>query len=563
MTQTHVSGRGMPDGQPKTAFYRRGSTRVVGLALACLLLVLAIAGTPLLAGRPASAAMLRKLLFPNNALMTYKDDNFRSGQNANETILNTGNVNSSQFGLRVTYPVDGNVYAEPLYVPNLTINGSTHNVVFVATENDSVYAFDADAKSAGAPLWHASFINPGKGITPVQDSDIGCNNITPQIGITGTPVIDPGTNILYVVAATKENGVFYQRLHALNILNGQETSGSPVAIAGSVKGTGDGSVNGVVAFDPHMQLQRPALLLNNGNVYIAFGSHCDINPYHGWVFGYNTASLKQSGIFNVTANGKQGAIWQSGDGLAADNNGYIYFMSGNGSFDKVTGGVDLGDSFVKLSTTNGLSLADYFTPFNEQCMDSTDLDLGSGGVMLVPNSNEIISAGKEGRIYVVNTSNMGKFTTIFNPCGNENRTNVDKIIQETSLNAIGGLWSSPAYWHGSTGNYVYFGGNGSQLVAYSLTNGLLSSSQTSKTPETFGYPGCNPSVSSNGMTAGTGIVWCVDPAGYLRAYDASNLGHELYNHGIGGSIKFTTVAEMNGRVIVGTTNSVQIYGLLN
>jgi len=498
----------------------------------------------------------------NTAVLTYKYDNDRTGQNPNETVLNQSNVNSSQFGLRVSYPVDGQVYAQPLYVPNLSIGGSMHNVVFVETENDSVYAFDADARNAIAPLWHASFINPSKGITPIPSSDLNCSNIQPVIGITGTPVIDLSSNTLYVVASTKENGAYFQRLHALNIITGQEQPGSPVVINASVKGTGDGSVNGVIKFNPFKHLQRPGLLLLNGNVYITFGSHCDYNPYHGWIMSYNASSLQQVAVYNDTRNGSEGGIWQSGGGLAATPSGNIFFMTGNGTFDlNNSGGKDAGDTLVKLSSA--LKLKDYFTPFNESCLQQGDVDLGSGAPLLLPSSNEIVAVGKEGRIYVVSRSKMGKFVSIQNPCNNQNQTNIDKVLQEFPPQTIkGGEYGTPVYWNSSTGQYVFMGGANDHVKAYQITNGLLSSSPTSQTPESFGFSGANPVVSSNGTLANTGILWVIDPSHVLRAYSAGNISHELFSSQLYGYNVFEAPLETNGEVFVGTASHLQIFGLL-
>lgn len=514
--------------------------------------------------RPANAAAVTSWYRPapaNTAVLTYKYDNFRTGQNPNETILNESNVNSSKFGKHVSYPVDGQVYAQPLFVPNLTINGGTHNVVFVATENDSVYAFDADARSAGAPLWHASFINPPKGITPISSSDIGCSNIQPVMGITGTPAINLSSNTLYVVASTKENGAYFQRLHALNITTGKEQAGSPVAIQGSVKGTGSGSSNGVIKFDARQHLQRPGLLLQNGNVYIAFGSHCDHDPYHGWIFAYNASTLAKVATYNDTPNGTRAGIWQSGGGLAADANGSLYFMTGNGTFDIASGGSDAGDTLVKLGPK--LARQGYFTPFNASCLEAADIDLGSGAPLLLPNVNEIIAIGKEGRIYVVNRSNLGKFTSISNPCGNQNRTNVDKVLQEFSPQTIaGGEFGTPVYWNGSTGQFMFTCGASDHMKAYKITNGLLSSSPVGQSPESFAFPGVNPVVSSNGTTAQTGIVWVIDPSSVLRAYSADGISHELFNSQLPGYNVFSTPLVTNGEVFVGTTSTLEIYGLL-
>jgi hypothetical protein len=523
-----------------------------GLGLAALYTVHA-AGAATIQSWPAQA---------NSAVLTYKYDNDRTGQNPNETVLNQSNVNSSQFGLHVAYPVDGQIYAQPLFVPNLNIGGSMHNVVFVATENDSVYAFDADEKgSPGSPLWQASFSNPSKGITPIPSSDLQCDNITPEIGITGTPVINLSSNTLYVVAATKENGSYFQRLHALNILTGKEQPSSPVVIKASVKGTGDGSKNGVITFDPFQHLQRPGLLLANGNVYIAFGSHCDHNPYHGWIMSYSTSTLQQVAVYNTTRDGSEGAIWQSGGGLAATPNGDIYFMTGNGTFDlNNSGGKDAGDTLGKLSP--GLKLLDYFTPFNQICLDENDIDLGSGAPLLLPSINEIVAVGKEGRIYVVSRKNMGKFVSIKNPCNNQNQINIDHVLQEFAPHTInGGEYGMPAYWNGTTGQYVYMGGANDHLKAYKLTNGLLSSSPTSQTPESFGFSGANPVISSNGTASGTGVVWVIDPSHDLRAYAADNISHELFSTSLYGYNAFETPLETNGEVFVGTESHLEIFGL--
>jgi len=500
----------------------------------------------------------------NTAVLTNKYDMYRTGQNLNETILNTGNVNVNKFGKKLSYPVDGQVYAQPLYAPNVNVNGGTHNMAIIATEHDSVYAFDADQH---LQLWHASFINPPQ-ITPIPSSDTHCGDLTPEIGITSTPVIDPNTNILYVVAATKENGQYFQRLHAIDITTGNEVS-QPKTITAKVRGHGDGSINGHIIFDPLKENQRSGLLLLNGVVYITWASHCDHNPYHGWVLGYNASTLKQVAVYNDSPNGSRAGIWQSGGGLAADSSGNVYFMSGNGTFDLKGGGKDAGDSFVKLSTQNGLSRSDYFTPFNQACLDQRDADLGSGAPLLLPSVNEVISAGKEGRIYVVSRDTMGGYHSIKNPCTQQSRTDVDKILQEFAPGTIGGLFGTPVYWNGSKGEFVYFGGSGDPVKAYQLTNGLLSTSPTSHTPESFGFTGGNPVISSSGNTPGTGILWTLDPNAILHAYDATNLGTELYNtnqnpgrDGLPSYVKFTLPIVANGEAFVGTQGSLEIYGLL-
>ncbi len=543
------------------------SSLVALLTRAGFLLLMLAGATGLSSTAYAKAGVATGTYHPapaNTAVLTNKYDTYRTGENPNETILTTGNVNVNHFGKKLSYPVDGQVYAQPLYVPNVNVDGGTHNMVIVATEHDSVYAFDADQN---VQLWHASFINPPN-VTPIPSSDTGCGDLTPEIGITSTPVIDPNSNILYTLAATKENGQYFQRLHAIDITTGNEV-GQPATIIAKVKGHGDGSVNGHITFNALREGQRSGLLLLNGVVYIAWASHCDHGPYHGWVMGYSASTLQQVAVYNDSPNGSEAGIWQSGGGLAADSNGNVYFMSGNGTFDLKGHGKDAGDSFVKLSTQNGLSVADYFTPFNQSCLEQGDVDLGSGAPLLLPSVDEVISAGKEGRIYVVSRDSMGKYHSIQNPCSKQYRTNVDKILQEFAPGTIGGLFSTPAYWNGANGEYVYFGGDNDAVKAYKLTNGLLSNSPTSRTPESFGFTGGNTVISSNGTTSGTGILWTLDPNAILHAYDATNLGTELYNtnqnagrDGLPSYVKFTTPTVANGEVFVGTQGSLEIYGLL-
>jgi hypothetical protein len=314
--------------------------------------------------------------------------------------------------------------ASPLYVANVNIPGKgLRNVVYVATEHDSVYAFDADG-SQSAPLWQVSFIDPAHGITTVPPADTGeTGDITPEIGITGSPVIDPSTNTLYVVAKTKEgsggNTTYVHRLHALDIATGSEKLGGPVVIQGSVQGTGDGTSGGQVPFLSLRENQRAALLLNNGVVYVAFASHGDNPPYHGWVFGYSASTLQRTMVYNVTPNGEGGGIWQSGDGLAADSSGNVFFVTGDGTFDANSGGRDYGDSIIKISSAG--AVLDYFTPHDHATMNAGDLDLGSGGTILLPDqpgahTHLALSAGKNGTIYVVDRDNMGHYQT-----GNDNQ----------------------------------------------------------------------------------------------------------------------------------------------
>ena len=520
----------------------------------------------------ARTATRGPLAAANTLVSTYKNNSLRTGGYTTETTLTTSNVNTSQFGRRVSYPVDGAIYAQPLFVPGVTVKGNVYDVAFVETEHDGIYAFDANQTSATAPLWYTSFLNPPS-VTSVSSSAVSCNDITPEYGITGTPVINVGTQTMYVVVNTNENGTIVYRLHAINIATGLDKPGSPVTISASVPGNGSGSSNGSISFDPVHQFQRGGLLLLNGTVYIDWGSHCDNDPYHGWLMGYNASTLQQKTVYASTPNGSRAGIWESGQGIAADGSGNIYLATGNGTFDLASNGSDSGDSILKFSTTNGLQLSDYFTPFNQSCLEGGDVDLGSGGTLLLPNINELVQVGKEGRIYVVNRGNLGKYTPDPNlQCGTseENRTDLDKVTQELPPNtAGGGVWGSPTYWSGPTGQYVYIHGQADHVKAFKLTNGLLSTSATSQSPESSSFPGGDPIVSSNGATAGTGIVWYIDPSAVLRAYDATNLGTELYSSsqnasrdGLGSYTKFSVPVVGNGHVFVGTQNSLNIFGLL-
>jgi hypothetical protein len=506
------------------------------------------------------------------SVTTYHNDTTRSGLNSQETILTPANVNVSQFGLKFVQSVDGYIYAQPLFMPGVTIRGTKHNVIYVATEHDSVYAFDADS-NAGAdakPLWHVTFIKPPNVTTVNSLTDAGCGDLVPEIGISGTPVIDAHTGTLYVVANTKANGQFFQKLHALDITTGAEKFGGPMTIEASVPGTGDGSSGGIISFDPLKQNQRPGLLLFGGAVYVMSASHCDIGPYHAWVFAYNASTLHLAATWVSTPNGSDGGIWQSGGAPAADSSG-IYFATGNGTFDMGSGGggVDAGDTIVRLGGPSGGSLPvlSYFTPFDQDIMSEDDLDLGAGGVMLLPalpagspHQNLLLGGGKTGTIYVVDRGVMGGYSPT---------TNND--VQEV---ATGGIWGNFAYWNGN----VYSGAQYDNLKAFSFNaggSGLLSTSPTSYSPETFAFPGPTPSVSANGTA--NGIVWAIETDAYgsegpavLHAYDATNLATELYNSTQnatrdtpGPAVKFAAATIARGKVYVGTATELAVYGLLS
>lgn len=495
---------------------------------------------------------------------TFHNDNQRSGQNTSETVLNLSNVNQTQFGKLFSYPIDGLAFASPLYVANVSIPGQgIHNVVYLATENDSVYAFDADGRSS-TPLWHVSFLSTG--VTTVPCSDTGeCGDIPQQIGISGTPVIDPSSGTLYVVANTEEGSTYVQRLHALNIATGAEKFGGPIVIQATVAGSGSGSVNNQLAFDPLHENQRAALLLSNGVVYISWSAHGDQLPWHGWIMGYNATTLQQTMAECISPNGYGAGIWMSNGGPAVDASGDIYFTTGNGDFTANTGGADYGDTIMKLSPSG--TVLDYFTPHDQSSMEANDLDLSSAGPALLLDQpgaipHLLIASGKTGTVYVVNRDNMGKF----------NPNNDNQIVQTLpSLLPNGtedeGNYSAPAFFNEN----IYFGAVNDNLKAFPFSGGLLASVPGSESPEIFPNRGASFAVSANGST--NGILWAVQdnaPSnGLLYAYDATNLAHELYNSAQAGSrdtlgiaTKFSIPLVANGKVFVVANGALVVYGLL-
>ncbi|HLJ88532.1 MAG TPA: hypothetical protein VKZ53_17055 [Candidatus Angelobacter sp.] len=484
--------------------------------------------------------------------LSWKNDKGATGQQRNETVLTPSNVNSRQFGKKFSESLDGNVFAQPLYVADLSIHGGLHNVVFVATEHNSVYAFDADF--GGPALWHVSFLSSS--VTTVPTRNVG-STITPEVGITGTPVIDPNTGTLFVVAETLENGgtKYVHRLHALDIQNGRERPGSPVVISGSV-------------FTSKTQLQRGGLLLENGLVYITFASQGDHGLWQGYVFAYHASSLSQAALFNVVPTGIRGAIWMAGASPSMDAGGNLYVMTGNGTFNP--GSKDFGDSFVKLNP--GLSVLDFFTPFDQATDNARDFDLGSGGPLVVPDQpgahpHELIGCGKSKSVYVIDRDNMGHFHA-----GNDSQIvqalpNVVGAVSTGGFNPDDHCFMTPAFFEQN----VYFIGNHDTIKAFHLdpSTGLLSTSPTSKGRFFYPFPGGQPVVSSNGSTHG--IVWAVDfnsPAA-LHAYDATNVANELYNSNqvasrdsLGSGVKFVVPTIIKGKVYVGTRSHLVVYGLL-
>jgi hypothetical protein len=497
---------------------------------------------------------------------TYHFDNTRDGLNTQETALTPANVTSPTFGKIGFFNSDGLVDAQPLYLAGLSVNGTATNVLYMATEHDSLYAFNADT---GAQLWKISLLGSGE----TTSGNHGCNQITPEIGITSTPVIDRAKGAIYAVAMSKDaSGNYHQRLHALSLTTGAEMAGSPVEVSGTYPGTGAGSANGMVPFTPGQYAERAGLLLLNGTIYLAWTSHCDIGLYTGWVMAYSETTLQQTAILNLTPNGKDGSVWMAGNGLATDANGNIYFLDANGTFDTsfdsngFPANQDYGNAIIKLSTAGGkLAVADYFEASNTVDESATDTDLGSGGAMLLPDLTDatgtvrhlLVGAGKDKNIYVADRDNLGKF----NPTNNSN------LYQELPTALEAGAWSSPAYFNGT----VYYGGWNDTLKAFPITQAKLATTPSSQSAVVFPYPGSTPSISANGTQ--NAIVWAVESPpggpGVLHAYDATSLSNELYNsnQASGGrdaftGNKFITPVIVNGKVFVGTPTGVAEFGLL-
>ena len=518
-------------------------------------------------------------------VLTWRYDNTHQGQNTQETVLTTTNVNTNTFGKLFSQTVDGQVYAQPLYVANLTINGATHNVIFIADEHDSVYAFDADSNGGtnSAPLWQASMISTAHGAAagattvPYTDVQSGTGDIHPEIGITATPVIDLTTNTLFVLAKSKENGNYYQRLHALNILTGNEQSGSPVALSASVPGTGSGSSGGTLAFSTLWQNNRSALDLFNGNIYIGFGSHGDDGPWHGWVLVYNETTLAQTAAYCTSPNGYGDGIWGAGAGFPIDTvsaNGRAFLATGNGdmtSYPPLTSSVDYGESILRFDLSNrGFAISDAFTDYNQAAMTAGDDDQGSGGVLLLPNQpgtypHLLVQVGKEGRILVINRDSLGGYA------GSNAGSNTNAVQDITgALGAYSGLWSTPAYWNGN----VYMWAENDALKMFPITNGVLARTPSTQSSASSTFPGATPVVSSNGTQ--NGIVWALMTDAFtsngpavLYAFNANNVAQELYDSNQnsnrdnpGQAVKFTVPVITNGKVYVGAGGQIDVYGLL-
>jgi len=503
---------------------------------------------------------------PSLDVTMFHNDQGGTGQYLVETVLTPANVNSSSFGKRGLYPVDGRVDAQPLYLSALAVGGVQHNVLYAVTEHDSVYAFDADT---GTQLWHSSVLPAGE----IPSDDRFCFQISPEIGITATPVIDRsrGPNgAIYVVAMSKDGaGKYHHRLHALDITTGAELFGGPTEIVATYPGTGDNSANGIVTFDPAKYSMRSGVLLLNGKLYTTFRSHCDSRPYTGWVIAYDAGTLARTNVLNLTPNGNEGAIWMSGAAPTVDDSGNIYLINGNGTFDATLDGngfpnkQDFGNALIRLSTAGGgLSVADYFTMHNTVTESNNDQDFGSGGALVLPDQIDsnglahrlVLGAGKDGLLYVLNRDNLGKFNST-----------TDNVYQEMAgVFPGGGIYSMPAYFNG----VLYYGAVASPIKSFQINNARVSPFQ--QTATSFVFPGATPSISAN--VTSNAILWAVEnnsTAAVLHAYDANDLTHELYNSNQAGSRdnfgpgnKFITPTIANGKVFVGTPTAVAVFGLL-
>ena len=500
-------------------------------------------------------------------ITTSQYDNMRTGATLNEKILTPQNVNARQFGKLGAFKVDGAVFAQPLFVPGVEVPGKgKHDVLYVATEHDSVYAFDAE-RPGDPPLWQVSLLDKARGAVPLSEDNARCPFIRPEIGITSTPVIDINTGTLYALARSRirhavSNDEYFQHLHALAIATGVEKFGGPRVISASAPGRGAGSINGRVPFNPLFENPRAALLLANNDVYVTWGSSCDVDPYHGWVMAYDAETLTQKAVLNVTPDGGEGGIWASDTGPAADASGNVYVPTGNGTFDASSGGRDYGDSVLRLGLEgSSLTITDYFTPYDQAQLSNGDADLGSSGPLLLPDQrgphpHVLLQPTKGGEIYVIDRDRMGKF-----------RTDGDAVIQEIRMS--GGGYGAMAYWN----RHVFFACDHDSLRDYAIVNGKLKLNASSGVR--FDNPGATPSISANGTK--DAIVWAVatktwngaERPAILYAFDATRIDQPIYSSEQNSkrdraamSTRFVIPVVVNGRVYFGARGEVEVYGLL-
>jgi hypothetical protein len=542
---------------------------------------------------------------PPGAVLTQRGDDRRLGWNAQETRLTVASVAGGGFGKVAALPVDGKIYAQPLYVPGLVVGGAPYDVVIVATEHDSLYAFDAHATGADPPLWHTSLLAPGArpmlaGTDRVANNQL-CDSIVPEVGITGTPVIDWTTRTLYAVALDVESGRLTYRIHAVDIGTGRPRRASTV-ISATVDGRGLDSSGGTVSFTPARAQQRMGLALVDGVVYAGFASFCGWGVYHGWILGYRAADLSRAVVYNSSPDAYGGGFWESQSGITVDGHGHLVVVSGNGPFTLDSGGAEAGDSVLTLSPQDGtLRVVDFFTPFDQDCRNRHDQDLGSGSPLPVPGHDEYLLSSKTGSVYLLDAGRLGGYTPLADACTHKERTDVDRIKQELTVDSVkGGMWGTWGYWRSPDAEFVYSGGADDRLTQWRLDpDGRLVPSPVAQAPSAFAYPGAIPVVSSNGSAAGTGIVWTIDQTAgtatggtttggtatggaatggtttagtaTLRAFDAADIGHQLWSSAAapgrdaldstGGSNHFQVPTIAGGRVFVGGQNHLEIYGL--
>ena len=486
----------------------------------------------------------------HSQVLTSKYDNARTNATLHEKLLTPANVNAGEFGRAFSYKVDGDVYAQTLYLPNVEVPGKgVHNVIYIATEHDSVYAFDA-ANQPAQPLWKVSFLR--RGVEPVPARDTACFFIRPEVGITPTPVIDLESGTLYVLARTKENGRYVHKLHALAITTGAEKFAGPVTVDAP-------------GFNPGIEQPRAALLLARGQVYLTWGSACDAGPYHGWVMAYDAQKLTQTGALNLSPDAGQSGIWQSDNGPASDADGNVYVVTGNGGFTAATGGRDYGDTALKLGLGPGdFAIRDYFTPSHEKEMNREDADMGSGGPVVLPEQRGshphlLLAGAKDGNLYVLDRDRMGKFQP-----GNDSHA-----VQ--TLHFRGGIYAAAAYWNG----HVYILPSGENLWDFALEGGHLNTDTAKRGSQRFANAGSNPTISADGTR--NGIVWLIesktwnggDKPAILHAYDAADVSHEIYNteqnssrDRVGLTLRFTIPTVVEGRVYVNARSEIDVYSLL-
>jgi len=501
------------------------------------------------------------------SVSTQHVDNFRTGWNNSENELTTSNVNKNTFGLLFSLAVDDQIYAQPLVAGNVSIANGVHNVVYAATVNNSIYAFDGDS---GTLYWNKNYTQIGMRAVKNTDMTGACGgnylDFSGNIGIVGTPVIDNVNKIMYFVARSTNGVTYHQFLHAVNITNGNDVL-PPVEITATYYGIGTGAINGILTFDSQKQNQRSALTLSNGIIYITWASHCDWGPYHGWIIGYNASTLQQQIVFNTTPNGGEGGVWESGQGLAVDDSGNLYIATGNGATDQTISGKNFGESAVKLTPNgNKLTVASFFTPYNYVNLNTDDLDFGSLGSLLIPHSNYFFTGCKDGSLFLLNKDVMGGFNSASN-----------NVNQQLSLNnANANEHCQSAYFSTGSSEYVYLWAENDKLRSYPYASGHLSTPTLSNVAGPTGQSGAVLSVSSNAST--NGIIWAsfantgdaehAPSPGILRALDATNITHELWNSNmvaadfVGKYAKFSSPTIANGHVYLSTfTNTLQMYGL--